>query len=101
MTSSEYLLLAGGLRASDMACMGITTFRSSFVTWDRETHKPFHNINTWQDTRTKDIVKEWNNSFTLAALKKSSGILASLTGSQRFKAGYAIKFMTQAVSVKS
>ena len=81
-----------------MACMGIATFRSSFITWDRETGEPFHNINMWQDKRTKDLVSSWNNSVTLAALKRGSGFLHALTGSQRFKACHALKCMTQAVS---
>lgn len=52
----------------------------------------------WQDNRTKAAVETWNNSFMLKTLKKGSGILHTITGSQRFKAGYALRFMTQSVS---
>jgi len=62
------------------------------------TGEPFHNFNMWQDTRTKTEVKQWNNSITLKALNKASGLLHSITGSQRFKAGYALKFLINSVS---
>ncbi|XP_067943964.1 putative glycerol kinase 5 isoform X2 [Watersipora subatra] len=83
-----------------MSCMGITTFRNSFLLWDRDTGEHFGNINTWQDTRTKDIVKSWNNSLILATVKSGAGILHALTRSQKFKAGRAVKFLTAAVSVR-
>lgn len=31
----------------------------------RVTGKPFHNFITWQDLRSRDIVKGWNNSFRM------------------------------------
>ena len=89
----------GSLQASDILCIGLATFRNSFVLWDRETGSLFGNINMWLDKRTKSLVKSWNNSVSLSALKKGSGLLHAITGSARFKAGYALKFLTEAVSI--
>ena len=46
-------------------CVGISTQRSSFVTWDRETGKPFHNFITWKDVRADSLVQQWNKSLTM------------------------------------
>ena len=41
--------------------VAITNQRSSSVVWDKETGKPLYNMITWQDTRTKDLVKEYSS----------------------------------------
>ncbi len=48
-------LAAGGLRASDLAAVGITNQRETTVVWDRETGRPLANAVVWQDTRTADL----------------------------------------------
>lgn len=58
-------ILSANLTPADIHCIGITTLRSSFVTWDRETGKEFHNIITWKDLRADDLVKTYNKSFLL------------------------------------
>src|SRR5437588_7458814 len=40
-----------GLRAADLAAIGITNQRETTVLWDRETGKPVANAIVWQDTR--------------------------------------------------
>ena len=40
-----------GLRAADIAAIGITNQRETTVLWDRQTGKPVHNALVWQDTR--------------------------------------------------
>src|SRR5690348_4193699 len=41
-----------GLRAGDVAAIGITNQRETVVVWDRATGKPIHNAIVWQDRRT-------------------------------------------------
>ena len=53
------------LEARDITCMGITCLRNTFITWDKETGKPFHHFISWQDMRAADLVKSWENSATL------------------------------------
>ncbi|WP_425040754.1 glycerol kinase GlpK [Primorskyibacter sp. S187A] len=44
-----------GLKASDIAGIGITNQRETTLVWDRKTGKPIHNAIVWQDRRTSDL----------------------------------------------
>ncbi len=44
-----------GVRARDIAGIGITNQRETTIIWDRETGKPVYNAIVWQDRRTADI----------------------------------------------
>jgi len=43
-----------GLRAADIAAIGVTNQRETTVVWDRRSGKPYCNAIVWQCTRTKD-----------------------------------------------
>src|SRR5580700_5896894 len=45
-----------GLRASDLAAIGITNQRETTVVWDRQTGRPIANAIVWQDTRVAEEV---------------------------------------------
>jgi glycerol kinase len=47
-----------GLRAADLAAIGITNQRETTVVWDRRTGRPVANALVWQDTRVGDMVTE-------------------------------------------
>jgi glycerol kinase len=47
---------ARGLRAKDLACIGITNQRETTVVWNRHTGAPVYNALVWQDTRVSDYV---------------------------------------------
>src|SRR6266581_1817435 len=49
-----------GLRASDLAAIGITNQRETTVVWERKTGKPIANAIVWQDTRVSDDVKRFS-----------------------------------------
>src|SRR5258708_7216688 len=44
-----------GLKAKDIAAIGITNQRETTVVWDRATGKAIHRAIVWQDRRTADI----------------------------------------------
>src|SRR5579864_1045257 len=44
-------LARGGIRAADVAAIGITNQRETTIVWDRETGEPIHNAIVWQDRR--------------------------------------------------
>ena len=44
-----------GIRAQEIAALGITNQRETTVIWDRATGMPIHNAIVWQDRRTADI----------------------------------------------
>ena len=48
----EGALTSAGLKASDLAAIGLTNQRETTVVWDRSTGDPVHNAIVWQDTRT-------------------------------------------------
>ncbi|XP_069674370.1 glycerol kinase 5 isoform X2 [Periplaneta americana] len=56
---------AAGVSPRHIACIGISAQRSSFVTWHKETGKPFHNFITWKDVRADSLVRQWNDSVTM------------------------------------
>jgi glycerol kinase len=62
MTRTNEVVDAGlkkaGIKASDLAAVGITNQRETTVVWDRNTGEPVYNALVWQDTRTQDIVTE-------------------------------------------
>jgi glycerol kinase len=48
-------LADAGLRAADLAAVGVTNQRETVVAWDRATGRPFGHAVVWQDTRTDTI----------------------------------------------
>ena len=49
-------LAKAGLKANDLAAIGITNQRETTVVWERATGKPIANAIVWQDTRVADDV---------------------------------------------
>ena len=43
-----------GIKASDIAAIGITNQRETTIVWDAETGQPIHNAIVWQDRRTAE-----------------------------------------------
>ncbi|MFN4186385.1 MAG: FGGY family carbohydrate kinase, partial [Hyphomonas sp.] len=44
-----------GIRASDIAAIGITNQRETVVVWEKETGQAIHNAIVWQDRRTASL----------------------------------------------
>src|SRR5260370_42321415 len=51
-------LAKAGLRAKDIAAIGITNQRETTAIWDRRTGEPIHNAIVWQDRRTPGVCDE-------------------------------------------
>ena len=51
-------LAEAGVKAADLAAIGITNQRETALVWDRATGKPIHNAIVWQDRRTAEHC-EW------------------------------------------
>jgi glycerol kinase len=67
-------LAAAGVRAGDLAAIGITNQRETAVLWDRETGLPLHNAIVWQDTRTDRLVRELAGEAGLDRLRDRVGL---------------------------
>ncbi|GBP31915.1 Putative glycerol kinase 5 [Eumeta japonica] len=75
----EKALQDAGLSAGQMTALGISTQRSTFITWSRLTGKPFHRFITWNDLRADKLVKNWNDSFTWKTTLRFSWALQNIT----------------------
>src|SRR5262245_3654550 len=49
------VLGAAGVRARDVAAIGITNQRETTIVWDRKTGRPIANAIVWQDRRTAEV----------------------------------------------
>ncbi len=63
-----------GLRATDLAAIGITNQRETTVLWDRKTGKPVANALVWQDTRVSDYVSELNRAGGQDRFRAKTGL---------------------------
>jgi len=73
-----------GLRASDLAAIGITNQRETTVVWDQQTGQPIANAIVWQDTRVAEDVRHF----------------ASDGGQDRFRAQTGLPLSTYFSSLK-
>jgi glycerol kinase len=73
-----------GLRAADLAAIGITNQRETTVVWERKTGRPIANAIVWQDTRVLDEV----------------GRYAASGGQNRFRAKTGLPLSTYFSSLK-
>ncbi|MCL6257759.1 glycerol kinase GlpK [Aquiflexum sp. TKW24L] len=48
----------GGIKAKNIAAIGITNQRETTIIWDRKTGKPIYNAIVWQDRRTSTYVDQ-------------------------------------------
>lgn len=89
-----------GLKPESIACLGISTQRSSFTSWNMKDGKHYHRFITWKDLRADSMVKEWNSSITLRGVRLGSRFLYAISKSKRFLAGSVFKFMNTQISLR-
>ncbi|XP_015592528.1 putative glycerol kinase 5 [Cephus cinctus] len=88
------------VEAGSIACLGISTQRGSFTTWNFETGKHYHRFITWKDLRADMMVKEWNSSMTMRGLRTGAHLLYVLSRSKRFLAGSVLKLMNTQMTLR-
>uniref|UniRef100_A0A8C9KR93 Glycerol kinase 5 n=1 Tax=Serinus canaria TaxID=9135 RepID=A0A8C9KR93_SERCA len=91
---------AAGLHMRQIAGLGISTQRGTFITWHKRTGKPFHNFISWQDLRSAELVNSWNNSLLLKVIHVIFTVLHFLTGNDRYLAPSFLTFSTHQASMK-
>lgn len=89
-----------GVKPESIACLGISTQRGSFTTWNLKDGKHYHNFITWKDVRADSMVKEWNSSITMKGLRLVSQFLYTLTRRKRFLAASVFKFMNTQMTLR-
>ncbi len=63
-----------GLRASDLAAIGITNQRETTVIWERKSGKPVANAIVWQDTRVAEDVARFASSGGQDRFRPQTGL---------------------------
>jgi glycerol kinase len=67
-------LAKAGIKASDLAAVGVTNQRETTVVWDRKTGKAVYNAIVWQDTRTDTIINEFAKTGGQDRLRAKVGL---------------------------
>jgi glycerol kinase len=64
-----------GVKATDIAAIGITNQRETTLIWDRKTGQPIHPAIVWQDRRTADICAALKAAGHEASITAKTGLL--------------------------
>lgn len=76
---------AANVSAENILCLGISVQRATFITFDRVTGRPFHQLITWKDRRANEMVESFNSSVLLKAVNAGCTVLHWITRSDKFK----------------
>jgi glycerol kinase len=68
-------LARAGLKAGDLAAIGITNQRETTVIWDRSTGEPIHNAIVWQDRRTAGFCDELKRAGHEELIRRKAGLV--------------------------
>jgi glycerol kinase len=63
-----------GLKARDLAAVGITNQRETTLLWDKATGEPLHNALVWQDTRVDGLVESFARDGGRDRLRTKTGL---------------------------
>ena len=72
---AQEAIAAAGLRATDMAAIGITNQRETTIIWDRATGRPIHNAIVWQDRRTAALCDRLRADGHEDLIRQKTGLL--------------------------
>ena len=64
-----------GLRAADIAAIGITNQRETTLLWDRKTGQPIDRAIVWQDRRTSDLCRKLREAGHEDIVTEKTGLL--------------------------
>ena len=69
------VLSRSGLRARDVAAIGITNQRETTVVWDRASGQPIHNAIVWQDRRTAGVCDRLRAEGQAETFQRKTGLV--------------------------
>jgi len=69
------VLAGAGVRARDVAAIGITNQRETTIVWDRWTGEPIANAIVWQDRRTSDACDRLRSEGTETLFRERTGLV--------------------------
>lgn len=97
----EDVIKSNNLSSDNIAAIGISTQRASFLLWDKNTGKIYSNIITWQDKRCVEYVEKKNKSFYFRFLRGISKFIYLFSRSIRLLTFSTIKFTTDHTSMRT
>ena len=69
------VLSSAGVRARDVAAIGITNQRETTVVWDRATGRPIHHAIVWQDRRTASFCDQLKADGHAPTIRAKTGLV--------------------------
>src|SRR6266700_7360829 len=72
---ARVVLTQAGLKARDLAALGITNQRETTIVWDRKTGAPIHNAIVWQDRRTARYCDELKQAGYSDIIRRKTGLV--------------------------
>lgn len=67
----------GGVKAEEIAGIGVTNQRETTIVWDPKTGKPYYNAIVWQCTRTREICQKLIDDGMEPYVKESTGLVSA------------------------
>jgi glycerol kinase len=64
----------GGIRADELAAIGITNQRETTIVWNRLTGQPYYNAIVWQDVRTHQICQSLARGGDMGCFRQKVGL---------------------------
>ncbi len=71
----QQVIAKAGLKASDIAAIGITNQRETTVLWDRKTGQPLYHAIVWQDRRTEAYCDELRQQGHAPRIQAKTGLV--------------------------
>ncbi|AVR98452.1 glycerol kinase GlpK [Pseudoduganella armeniaca] len=75
LATAREVLAKAGLRAGDIAALGITNQRETTVVWERATGRPIFNAIVWQDRRTEALCERLRADGLADAIRAKTGLV--------------------------
>ncbi len=75
LETAREVLLKAGLRASQIAAIGITNQRETTLVWNRRTGEPIHNAIVWQDRRSEPICAGLREQGHAELIQERTGLI--------------------------
>lgn len=75
LSTAREAIAKAGIKAIEIAAVGITNQRETVVVWDRKTGKPVHRAIVWQDRRTGESMNALREAGKEALVQQRTGLL--------------------------
>lgn len=87
-------------KAEEVAAIGISNQRASFMLWEKSTGKPISNLISWADVRAADTCDAMNRNRKWRALKAAAALTAKLTKNPMMMTTDMLQFTTDHASTR-